>query len=113
MPKKGQIIAFRFQGYKTYFPPDAIFVKMLAGVPGDVVRAVNHGCIAYQVNQTQVGCARATTRDGDPLTLGPVGEIPEHRYFVRGVSPDSFDSRYAGVGWIRKDQIIGRAYRLF
>ncbi len=113
MPKRGQVVAFRFQGYKPYFPAGAIFVKLLAGIPGDTVRATDHGCIQYSVNQTVIGCARAHARDGHSLNLGPVGMIPKGRYAVRGTSWDSFDSRYAGVGWIRKSQIIGRAYRLF
>jgi len=113
MPKRGQIVAFRFQGYKPYFPEGSTFVKILAGVPGDVVRAVDHGCIEYRVNRTVIGCAKGRTRDGKPLTLGPVGEIPRNHYAVRGTDIDSFDSRYAGVGWIKKTQVIGRAYRLF
>ncbi len=112
MPVKGQIVAFRFQGYKPYFSAGTIFVKLLAGVPGDVVSAVDHGCIEYRVNQMVIGCVRPKARDGHPLNLGPVGEIPPGRYAVRGTSIDSFDSRYAGVGWIKRSQIIGRAYRL-
>jgi len=113
MPARGQIMAFRFQGYKPYFRAGTTFVKILAGIPGDVVRATDHGCIQYRVNHTVIGCARAFAHDGHPLNLGPVGEIPKGRYAVRGTSFDSFDSRYAGVGWIKRGQIIGRAYRLF
>ncbi len=113
MPAKGKFVGFRFQGFPPYFPQGAIFVKILAGVPGDVVRVVDDGCIKYRVNRIVIGCAKPRTRDGKTLLLGPVGEIPRGRYAVRGTHPDSLDSRYAAVGWIRRGQIIGRAYRLF
>jgi len=113
MPVKGQLVAFRFQGFPPYFPQGTTFVKILAGVPGDVVRAVDEGCIKYRVNRMVIGCAKPRTRDGQMLLLGPVGEIPRERYAVRGTHPDSLDSRYAAVGWIRQSQIIGHAYRLF
>jgi len=113
MPERGQLVAFRFQGFEPYFPAGATFVKILAGMPGDVVSAVDEGCIKYRVNRVVIGCAKPGTRDGQMLLLGPVGEIPRERYAVRGTHPDSLDSRYAAVGWIRKSQIIGHAYRLF
>lgn len=117
MPRRGQIVAFRFQGFAPYFPAGTTFVKILAGVPGDVVQAANNGCIEYRVHAPTssmvIGCAKANARDGLPLHPGPVGKIPQGRYAVAGTHPDSFDSRYAGVGWIRRDQIIGRAWRIF
>ncbi|MDQ6959615.1 MAG: S26 family signal peptidase [Mariprofundaceae bacterium] len=117
MPEKEQFVAFRFQGFEPYFPVGVTFVKILAGTPGDRVHAGNHGCIEYRVNSqstgTIIGCAKPEARDGRTLLLGPVGEIPRGRYAVRGTHPDSLDSRYAAVGWIRQGQIIGRAYRLF
>jgi conjugal transfer pilin signal peptidase TrbI len=117
MPERGQLVAFRFQGFPPYFPAGATFVKILAGMPGDEVRAEDAGCIEYRAHTRTfvmvIGCAKAKTRDGHPLNLGPVGEIPQGRYAVAGTHPDSLDSRYAAVGWIRRDQIIGRAYRIF
>lgn len=117
MPRRGQIVAFRFQGHPPYFPAGTTFVKILAGVPGDVVQAANNGCIEYRVHAPTssmvIGCAKANARDGLPLHPGPVGKIPQGRYAVAGTHPDSFDSRYAGVGWIRRDQIIGRARMIF
>lgn len=117
MPERGQFVAFRFQGFEPYFPAGATFVKILVGMPGDVVSAVDEACIEYRVYSpsfgTVIGCAKPRTRDGKVLLLGPVGEIPGKMYAVRGTHPDSLDSRYAAVGWIRQGQIIGRAYSLF
>jgi conjugal transfer pilin signal peptidase TrbI len=28
-------------------------------------------------------------------------------------NPDSLDSRYALVGWVAEEQIVGRAFRIF
>jgi len=113
-PKKGELVAFEFQGYEPWFPKGTIFVKKLSGTAGDVVTATNHqGCVSYQVNDTVIGCSRPKTHDGHILVPGPVGRVPEGRIVVRGTSYDSFDSRYAGVGWIRHEQVIGHAYRIF
>lgn len=112
-PKKGEFIAFKFQGFEPWFPKGSIFVKILSGTTGDVVSTANHGCIEYKVNDTVIGCAKPKTRDGHTLLLGPVGVVPKNRFVVRGTSPDSFDSRYNGVGWIKQQQVIGRAYAIF
>lgn len=119
-PGRGQIVAFRFQGYEPYFPEGTTFVKILAGVPGDTVSAMHNGCIEYRVNVTRtdpngtlIGCAKPKARDGRELRPGPTGMIPDGEYAVRGTHADSMDSRYAAVGWVGRSQIIGRAWRIF
>lgn len=39
--------------------------------------------------------------------------IPENCYFINGVSQHSFDSRYAEVGLVCKERIVGKAWALF
>jgi len=112
-PKKGEFIAFKFQGFEPWFPKGSIFVKILSGTAGDIVSISNKTCIEYKVSDTVIGCAKPKTSDGHALLLGPVGVVPKNRFVVRGTSPDSFDSRYDGVGWIKKKQVIGRAYAIF
>jgi conjugal transfer pilin signal peptidase TrbI len=46
-------------------------------------------------------------------TLGPVGIIPDGRYYVAGSHPDSLDSRYRLTGWVSRQQIVGKAHRVF
>ncbi len=106
---KGDIIAF--------YPPDShlhqvqdILIKKIVGMPGDAVWRQNS---VYFVNDEQVGFAFETTRKGLKLEPGPKGTIPEAHYFVATSHPYSFDSRYAGIGWISHDQIIGRVITLW
>ena len=67
----------------------------------------------FFVNGTLVGQAKAVSRQGVPLDLGPTGVLPAGRYYVRAPHPDSLDSRYRLTGWVSAEQIIGRAYALF
>ena len=59
------------------------------------------------------GQAKTVARDGRALLPGPTGVIPSGRFHVYAPHPDSLDSRYAITGWIRQDQIIGKAHALF
>jgi conjugal transfer pilin signal peptidase TrbI len=54
-----------------------------------------------------VALAKPATRFGEPLALGPTGTIPRGCYFVGTPHRDSFDSRYAAIGWACRPRIIG------
>ena len=109
MPQRGEYIAFRWHGGGPY-PAGVTFVKIVAGMSGDTVTRVDRD---FFVNATHVGQAKAVSRQGVPLDLGPTGVLPAGRYYVRASHPDSLDSRYRLTGWVSEDQIIGRAYALF
>ena len=109
LPARGQYVAFRWSGGGPY-PAGVTFVKILAGVPGDTVTRVKRD---FFVNGDFVGAAKTHSRTGVPLDLGPTGELPPERYYVRAPHPDSLDSRYRLTGWVADSQIIGRAYALF
>ena len=47
------------------------------------------------------------------MEIGPVGIIPDGRYYVAGSHPDSLDSRYRLTGWVGRQQIVGKAHRVF
>ena len=52
----------------------------------------------------------ADTKGPDGNLLEPLafnGIIPPHTYLAMGISPDSYDSRYASFGLIDEDQIMG------
>ena len=51
-------------------------------------------------------------RDGRPLERIAPGVIPPDRYFVFAEHADSHDSRYAEVGLVPRDRILGRAMAL-
>ncbi len=109
MPQRGEYIAFRWHGGGPY-PVRVTFVKIVAGISGDTVTRADRD---YFVNGTHVGQAKAVSRQGVPLKLGPTGILPAGRYYVRASHPDSLDSRYRLTGWVSEDQIIGRAHALF
>jgi conjugal transfer pilin signal peptidase TrbI len=43
---------------------------------------------------------------------GPTGKIPPSHYYMAAPHPDSLDSRYALVGWIKDEHVIGRAFQI-
>ena len=80
------------------------FGKRVLGMPGDVV--TRHGR-TFAINGEVVATAKPVSRKGEALALGPTGTIPEGCYYVGTDHPDSFDSRYAAIGWICKNRILG------
>ena len=107
--RRGDYVLFRHPGGGPY-PAGAPFVKVVAGVPGDLVEARGRD---YYVNGIFIGRAKETSRSGFPLLAGPTGVIPAGSFFVFTPHPDSFDSRYALTGWVKQSQIAGRAVPVF
>ncbi len=112
-PKPGELVAFRWTGSKPY-PSGLMFVKIVGGVGGDEVSRTNR---EYAVNGRGIGTAREYGSRGPmagvPLALGPTGTIPSGHFFVYTPHPQSLDSRYELLGWVRQDQVVGRAVVLF
>lgn len=113
-PEKGELAAFRYAG-KGPYEQGALFLKRMMGKPGSVVERVDagDGYWDYYVDGLFVGRAKPTSKTGVPLEPGPAGMVPPGRYYMAAPNPDSFDSRYALVGWVSEDQIVGRAIRVF
>lgn len=108
-PERGDKMAYRWHGGGG-FPEGSIFVKVVRGVPGDVVTRQGRD---FFVNGNYVGTAKEISKTGKPLEAGPVGVIPPGHYYVATPHPDSLDSRYALSGWIKQDTIKGKVYGLF
>jgi len=106
---RGDYVTFTWHGGGPY-PRGMRMTKIVAGVPGDVVTA--HGSQFY-VNGQPVATAKPLSKAGKPLEPGPVGVIPHGHYFVLAPHVDSLDSRYALMGWIRDEQVVGRAVAFF
>ena len=106
---QGQYVAFRWPGGGPH-PAGTIFVKLIAGMPGDVVTRIDRD---FFINGTHVGRGKPFSRQGVPLEPGPTGTLAAGHYYVRAPHPDSLDSRYRLTGWVTQSQIIGRAYALF
>ena len=106
---RGDYVSFIWRGQK-FFPSGIPFTKIVMGVPGDAVSFVDR---EVHINGKPIALAKFRSKHGEPLELGLTGVIPPGMYYVHGTHPDSLDSRYAVTGWIRADQVIGRAYPIF
>ena len=109
MPDRGELVAFRWHG-SSHYPNGTTFIKVLEGLPGDSVAQMDG---VFYVNAQAVGRAKPLDKLGQTLNPGPVGTLPEGRFFVWSPHPDSLDSRYELTGWIARDQVLGRARVLF
>lgn len=108
-PQRGDLVAFR-PPPNRFYPDGTGFVKIVRGVGGD---RVTRDATTFRVDGVAVGVAKSHSLGGLPLEPGPVGTIPYGRYFVWTPDPDSFDSRYADIGWIGRDRLVGVAEPLF
>ena len=100
-PKTNDIIVFLPNGNeKSHY-----YVKRVIGVPGDTVQ-VKNGTVYVNGKafdeETDVASIEDAGLAADEITLGP------DEYFVLG--DNSEDSRYANIGNIKKDYIIGQAW---
>ena len=107
--QRGDLAAYRWHGGASY-PRGTIFIKQVAGLPGDTVKRVDR---AFWVNERAIGVAKPTSKAGRPLLPAAVGVIPPGNYFMATPSPDSLDSRYAVSGNIPLTDIIGKAHEIF
>lgn len=110
---RGEYVMFRFDGPEQLRRPGLHaqpFFKQIAGVPGDRIEV--HGRLVT-VGGIAVGSAKTHSFDRQPLQAIEAGVIPPGYYYVRGSSPDSFDSRYRSSGLVRADQIIATLTPLF
>jgi conjugal transfer pilin signal peptidase TrbI len=107
--------------YVAFYPPPnpfyaghQLFIKRVAGIAGDKVKRQGHCFYVHsnRVNQ-RIGIAKPQSRRGIPLHLGKTGHLEQGEYFVYTPHPDSFDSRYQELGWVKEVQVAGRAFPLF
>ena len=108
VPQRGDIILFVAPStplLQAHFGKEPKpFGKVVSGVPGDVVTRKDR---AFFVNGHLVATAKPASRRGEALALGPTGTVPKGCYFVTTPHKDSFDSRYAAIGWVCKSRILG------
>ncbi len=105
--ERGGIYMFAVKGIKLY-PDGKLFVKFLAGLPGDHVEITRDERILINGKEAARGLSYLH-KIGKPIDdFVFSGVIPEKKYFVLGDTEFSFDSRYWGP--IDEEQIVGRAY---
>jgi len=93
-------------------PPEALgspvpYLKTVRGVPGMTVAVDADGTV--RLDGEPVGRAKTQALDGRPLAAITPGTIPPDRFYLHGDHADSHDSRYAEIGLVPRDRILGRA----
>lgn len=104
-PQRGDKLAFHVGGGVRHYPAGMVFVKRVAGLPGD--RIEWRGEQVYVAGKL-VGRAKPRNRFGEALAWTAAGVIPAGHYFVSTPHPDSYDSRYAEIGLVSAEQVMGR-----
>ena len=93
-------------GSGTPRPP---YMKTVLGTPAMFVFASN-GTVF--VDGAVAGRAKKNALDGRPLKATGPGTIPPGHYYLHADHPDSHDSRYAEIGLVPRDRILGFALPL-
>ena len=108
--QKGDLVGFKWNGNIKY-PKNAIFVKVVSGVENDHVNVIGREVF---INDKYIGKAKEYSSDGKiKLDMIEPKTIDKGEIFVSTPHKDSLDSRYALVGTIKKDIILGKAYEIF
>lgn len=104
--KRGDLVKFGFETTdERFYENGTEMIKYLMGVPGDEV--VFKG-LDFYINGEYIGTAKSNAKTGEKLVLNQSKVLGEDEYFVFSPHKDSFDSRYAMMGYIHKHQIQGR-----
>ena len=83
------------------------YLKTVRGVPGMAVAVGKDGTVF--LDGEPVGRAKAHALDGRPLAAIAPGTIPPDHYYLHADHADSHDSRYAEIGLVPRERILGRA----
>ena len=103
-PKPGDRVLFE--------PPEAVgspvpYLKTVRGVPGMAI-AVGPGGTVF-LDGEPVARAKAHALDGRPLEAIAPGIVPPGHFYLHADHVDSHDSRYAEIGLVAAERILGRA----
>ena len=103
-PKRYDVIAFPYR-----YEQDTFYVKRIIGLPGEKIRIVAQGTIFINEEALEEDYGTETiTQPGYAFTPKI---LDEDEYFVLGDNRnDSVDSRYASVGYVRREEIIGKVF---
>ena len=96
-------------------PPDAVespipYLKTVRGLPGAQIEIAMDGTV--HIDGVALGRAKTHALDGRALEAIAPGVVPPGRYYLHGDHRDSHDSRYAEIGLVPRERILGRAIAL-
>lgn len=107
-PQRGDFVVFtppQTPLVTAHFGPNAPpFAKRVYGMPGDLVTRQGR---VVSINGKVAAQLKPISSRGEPLLPGPTGRIPRDCYYLGSEHKDGFDSRYADIGFVCKDRIIG------
>jgi len=86
------------------------YLKTVRGLPGAVLTVDADRTV--RIDGVAVGRVKTHALDGRPLEAIPPSVAPEGHYYLHADHPDSHDSRYAEIGLVPRDRILGRALAL-
>jgi len=120
-PKRGDIVVFRTNGI-TNLSPNTIYIKRIAGLPGDHIRIAPPNLLIndHKVTEPKIFTTISNESDGysgfqhgGKLSSSKLECIlKEDEYFVLGDNTkNSRDSRYWGA--VPEENIIGKATRIY
>jgi conjugal transfer pilin signal peptidase TrbI len=86
-------------------------IKIVQGCAGDVITKSGREIF---INQLSVGVAKSTSTIGHhTLYLIPESTIPDNKVYLSAPHYQSYDSRYASFGLRGRQELLGKAIRLF
>ena len=96
-------------------PPEATgsrvpYLKTVRGVPGMKIAVNEDGTVL--LDGAPVAAAKSRALDGRPLVAVAAGTIPPGHFYLHADHVDSHDSRYAEIGLVPRERILGRALAL-
>lgn len=80
------------------------FAKIAYGLPGDQITRIGN---SVAVNGAPVAHLKPLTRQGEALAPGPLGIVPQGCVFAGSPHRDGLDSRYAVIGFVCRDRLLG------
>lgn len=80
------------------------FAKIAYGLPGDRITRIGN---SVAVNGAVVAQLKPLTRQGEALIPGPLGIVPQGCVFAGSPHRDGLDSRYAAIGFVCRDRLLG------